>query len=55
MNNILKKINSNDLKKSLEIINITAEYEYRLSLARRDTPHLEAYIVAVINILFYDK
>jgi replication factor C subunit 3/5 len=55
MNNILKKIDSNDLNKSLEIINTTAEYEYRLSLARRDTPHLEAYIVAVINILFYSK
>ncbi len=48
---VLKKINSNDIEKALQIVQIASKYEHRILHCRRDTIHIEAFITNLINIL----
>ena len=49
MINILTYIN--DIHIKYDIINITSEYEQRLSLGTRHIIHIEAYIIKIIQHL----
>lgn len=53
MNMILKNIT--DLNKAKQIVESTAKFEHRLTLARHDVVHLEAYVISVLHILYYNK
>lgn len=50
LNSILKKIKLDD-DKIEKIIQSASEYEYRLSSARREIIHIEAFVTDLINIL----
>jgi replication factor C subunit 3/5 len=53
MKTILKNIDNKDNDKIEEIIESASKYEFRLSLARRDIKHIEAFAVNIMNLLKY--
>jgi replication factor C subunit 3/5 len=52
MNMMLKKVTDMEIAK--QIVAISSKYEHRLSLARHDVMQLEAFVVMLLRILFFN-